>query len=212
LKVVSQTVKPLLVHHSIHAPTAQYASSATLQALKQIFVVKRAMMMTTNSFLLLFLLLGPWAATTSIANAFVLSNNNGPQQKITSTQLLYLSASSTTDQQDHENVELLDDDNNDDDNDWGMTPELKKVTNAFAVIQEEQTRYKQLLYMAQSTKEANNLPESSKILENKVPGCLSTVYVDGSAIYNKDIDDYVINFLGDSDGLMTKGLVALLVR
>ncbi|OEU08474.1 hypothetical protein FRACYDRAFT_196360 [Fragilariopsis cylindrus CCMP1102] len=93
-----------------------------------------------------------------------------------------------------------------------MTPELKKVTNAFAIIQEEQTRYKQLLYMAQSTKEANNLPESSKIVENKVPGCLSTVYVDGSAIYNKDMDDYVINFLGDSDGLMTKGLVALLVR
>jgi hypothetical protein len=173
------------------------------------------MMMTTNSFLLL-LSLGPWAATRSIANAFVYSNNNGPPQNIRSAQQqLYLSASSssttttTTDQQDHDNVELLEDD---DENDWGMTPELKKVTNAFAIIQEEQTRYKQLLYMAQSTKEVNNLPDSSKILENKVPGCLSTVYVDGSAIYNKDIDDYVINFLGDSDGLMTKGLVALLVR
>ena len=170
------------------------------------------MMMTTNSFLLL-LSLGPWAATTSIATAFVYSNNNGPPQNIRSAQQqLYLSASSTTttttDQQDHDNVELLEED----ENDWGMTPELKKVTNAFAIIQEEQTRYKQLLYMAQSTKEANNLPESSKILENKVPGCLSTVYVDGSAIYNKDMDDYVINFLGDSDGLMTKGLVALLVR
>ena len=94
----------------------------------------------------------------------------------------------------------------------GLTPELKRVTEAFAAIGDEQVRYKQLLYMAQNTKEANNFPESSKIPENKVPGCLSTVYVDGTAQYNKDIDNYVINFVGDSDGLLTKGLVALLVR
>lgn len=97
-------------------------------------------------------------------------------------------------------------------NDLGMTPELKKVTDAFAAIQEEQVRYKQLLYMAQSTEEANNLPASSKTPENKVPGCLSTVYIDGTAVYDNTINDYVINFQGDSDGLMTKGLVALLVR
>jgi hypothetical protein len=96
--------------------------------------------------------------------------------------------------------------------DLGLTPELKRVTDAFAAIQDEQVRYKQLLYMAQNTKEANTLPESSKIPENKVPGCLSTVYVDGTAEYNEEIGDYVINFLGDSDGLLTKGLVALLVR
>jgi len=96
--------------------------------------------------------------------------------------------------------------------DLGMTPELKRVTDAFAAIEQEQVRYKQLLYMAQTTKEANSLPEASKIPENKVPGCLSTVYVDGSAEYNGEVGDYVVNFLGDSDGLMTKGLVALLVR
>jgi len=96
--------------------------------------------------------------------------------------------------------------------DLGMTPELKRVTDAFAAINQEQVRYKQLLYMAQTTEEANSLPESSKIPENKVPGCLSTVYVDGTTVYDDKIGDYVINFLGDSDGLMTKGLVALLVR
>jgi len=96
--------------------------------------------------------------------------------------------------------------------DLGMTPELKRVTDAFAAIQNEQIRYKQLLYMAQTTKEANDLPESSKTPENKVPGCLSTVFVDGTAVYDDEIGDYVINFLGDSDGLMTKGLVALLLR
>jgi Fe-S metabolism associated domain len=96
--------------------------------------------------------------------------------------------------------------------DLGLTPELKRVTEAFAAIGDEQVRYKQLLYMAQNTKEANSFPEASKIPENKVPGCLSTVYVDGKAEYSDDVGDYVINFIGDSDGLLTKGLVALLVR
>ncbi|KAL3909652.1 MAG: hypothetical protein SGILL_008003, partial [Bacillariaceae sp.] len=96
--------------------------------------------------------------------------------------------------------------------DLGLTPELKRVTEAFAAIGDEQVRYKQLLYMAQNTKEANSFPEASKTAENKVPGCLSTVYVDGTVDFDDDAGDYVISFVGDSDGLLTKGLVALLVR
>lgn len=96
--------------------------------------------------------------------------------------------------------------------DYGLTPELKRVTDAFRTITDEQLRYKQLLYMAQNTKEANNIPESSKIAANKVPGCLSTVYIDGTAEYSEEVGDYLVNFIGDSDGLLTRGLVALLVR
>lgn len=96
--------------------------------------------------------------------------------------------------------------------DLGLTPELKRLTDAFGSIPDEQTRYKQLLYMAQHTKGANDMPAESMIPENKVPGCLSTVYVDGTAEYSEDAGDYVINFIGDSDGLLTRGLVALLVR
>lgn len=96
--------------------------------------------------------------------------------------------------------------------DLGLTPELKRVTDAFSSISDEQTRYKQLLYMAQNTKEANNMPPGSMTPENKVPGCLSTVYVDGKAEYSEESGDYLINFIGDSDGLLTRGLVALLVR
>ena len=96
--------------------------------------------------------------------------------------------------------------------DLGLTPELQRITDAFSAIPDEQVRYKQLLYMAQNTEKANSMPPSSKIPENKVPGCLSTVYIDGSARYNEEIGDYVIDFVGDSDGLLTRGLVALLVR
>jgi len=94
-----------------------------------------------------------------------------------------------------------------------LTPQLRKMTQAFASIPDEKTRYKQLLYMA------NQLPkldQSRYLPENKVPGCLSTVYVDCESSIEESASNgttrTVINFMGDSDGLLTKGLVAFLVK
>mmetsp|Transcript_30572 Transcript_30572/g.69056 ORF Transcript_30572/g.69056 Transcript_30572/m.69056 type:complete len:335 (-) Transcript_30572:40-1044(-) len=88
-----------------------------------------------------------------------------------------------------------------------LTPELEMMTGAFSSIADEKTRHKQLLYMA------NQLPtvdDSIRIPENKVPGCLSTVHVDCTT-EEKD-GDTLVNYVGDSDGLLTKGLLALLIR
>lgn len=52
--------------------------------------------------------------------------------------------------------------------------------------------------------------DSIRIPENKVPGCLSTVHVDCTT-EEKD-GDTLVNYVGDSDGLLTKGLLALLIR
>eukprot|EP00545_Synedropsis_sp_CCMP1620_P000867 CAMPEP_0119019060 /NCGR_PEP_ID=MMETSP1176-20130426/20876_1 /TAXON_ID=265551 /ORGANISM="Synedropsis recta cf, Strain CCMP1620" /LENGTH=307 /DNA_ID=CAMNT_0006973185 /DNA_START=32 /DNA_END=955 /DNA_ORIENTATION=- len=90
-----------------------------------------------------------------------------------------------------------------------LPAELRKITDAFANVPEDSVRHKQLLYMA------NQMPLLSPdqmIPENKVPGCLSTVFVDGTAAWSEEKQDYVIQFSGESDGLLTKGLVALLVR
>jgi hypothetical protein len=90
-----------------------------------------------------------------------------------------------------------------------LPAELRKITDAFANVGNDSLRHKQLLYMA------NLLPVISQdkmIPENKVPGCLSTVFVDGTATWSDEKEDYVIDFVGESDGLLTKGLVALLVR
>ena len=94
-----------------------------------------------------------------------------------------------------------------------LTPELKKMTLAFSSIPDEKLRYKQLLYMAGQLKQ---MDPSLMIPENKVPGCQSTVYVDCTPEKKMNEitgeEEIVLNYVGDSDGLLTKGLVALLVR
>jgi len=47
--------------------------------------------------------------------------------------------------------------------------------------------------------------------ENKVPGCLSTVHVTCDLEITED-GRKVVNYCGDSDGILTKGLLALLIR
>ena len=58
-----------------------------------------------------------------------------------------------------------------------------------------------------------NVDDNIRIPENKVPGCLSTVHVD-CLVESKEDDNnkLVVNYIGDSDGLLTKGLLALLIR
>lgn len=84
------------------------------------------------------------------------------------------------------------------------------MTNAFGSIPDEKTRHKQLLYMASKLPPVDN---DVRIPANKVPGCLSTVHVDCSVESSeKDEGKIVVNYVGDSDGLLTKGLLALLIR
>jgi stress-induced morphogen/sulfur transfer protein SufE len=56
---------------------------------------------------------------------------------------------------------------------------------------------------------------SLKVAENKVPGCLSTVHVHASVVESEEDEvqeGMRVRYSGDSDGLLTKGLVSLLVR
>jgi sulfur transfer protein SufE/stress-induced morphogen len=93
-------------------------------------------------------------------------------------------------------------------NPLGLTPELLKLANAFEMIGDDKLRYKQLLFMANQLKP---IDPASQIPANKVPGCLSTVHVDGT-VETSVAGASLVQFVGDSDGLLTKGLVALLVR
>lgn len=52
-------------------------------------------------------------------------------------------------------------------------------------------------------------PESEKTAENKVNGCVSQVWLTVSETGNGD--DKVLQFAGDSDAMIVKGLVAVLI-
>lgn len=84
-----------------------------------------------------------------------------------------------------------------------LPPVLAKYANGLRGVADDKLRYQQLLFLASK---CTPMDDDLKIEENKVPGCLSTVYIHASIK-----EDQKIYFLGDSDAQLTKGLVAMLV-
>jgi len=84
-----------------------------------------------------------------------------------------------------------------------LTPKLIKFAEGLKGVTDDRLRYQQLLYLADKCK---SMPTELKVESNKVPGCLSTVYVHATLQ-----TDGKVYFAGDSDAMLTKGLVAILV-
>jgi cysteine desulfuration protein SufE len=81
--------------------------------------------------------------------------------------------------------------------------QLDKLVKRFARISEPKRRYEQLLWYA---KKLEAFPSQGKIPENKVPGCVSQVYI------TAELNDGKVAFQGDSDAQITKGLLAMLIE
>lgn len=84
-----------------------------------------------------------------------------------------------------------------------LPPSLAKIVQRFARVSEPKRRYEQLIWYGQRLRE---FPESDKVPENKVPGCVSQVYITAT------LKDDKVLFQGDSDSQLTKGLVGLLIE
>ncbi|MBD2681842.1 MULTISPECIES: SufE family protein [Nostoc] len=84
-----------------------------------------------------------------------------------------------------------------------LPPALAKIVQRFQRASEPKRRYEQLIWYAQKL---NEFPEGDKLPDNKVPGCVSQVYITAS------LSDGKVVFQGDSDSQLTKGLVGLLVE
>ena len=80
---------------------------------------------------------------------------------------------------------------------------LKTLVTGLQNLPDDKYRYKQLLFWAS---QGPTIDEALATPENKVPGCLSTVYVHATK------ENGVVTFVGDSDAQLTKGLVNLLVK
>ncbi|MGB3239084.1 MAG: SufE family protein [Geitlerinemataceae cyanobacterium] len=84
-----------------------------------------------------------------------------------------------------------------------LPPTLDKMVQRFKRATEPKRRYEQLLYLAQKL---DDFPADAKIPENKVQGCVSQVYITAT------LEDGKIQFQGDSDAQLTKGLLAFLIE
>lgn len=80
---------------------------------------------------------------------------------------------------------------------------IDKLVQRFQKAADPKRRYEQLLWLA---KKLEAFPEAAKIEENKVKGCVSQVYIIA------DLEDGKLQYRGDSDAQITKGLVAFLIR
>ncbi len=84
-----------------------------------------------------------------------------------------------------------------------LPPSLERILQRFRRLSEPKQRYEQLLWYAKRLPE---FPATEKTPENKVPGCVSQVYITAK------LEEEKIYFQGDSDSQLVKGLVAILVE
>ncbi|MGI0491542.1 SufE family protein [Alkalinema pantanalense CENA528] len=80
---------------------------------------------------------------------------------------------------------------------------LAKIVQRFQRVTDPKRKYEQLIFYA---KKVPPFPEADKTTDNKVQGCVSQVYVTASLVDGK------VQFAGDSDAQLVKGLVGLLLE
>jgi cysteine desulfuration protein SufE len=84
-----------------------------------------------------------------------------------------------------------------------LPPALEKIVQRFARVTDPKRKYEQLIYYA---KKVEPMPDGDKIESNKVMGCVSQVFITAS------LQDGKVQFAGDSDAQLVKGLVGLLLE
>jgi sulfur transfer protein SufE len=79
------------------------------------------------------------------------------------------------------------------------------MTKALRAVSDDKLRYQQLMFLS---KKLGPMEQVFQVDGNKVPGCQSIVYIHATA----DPETKKVSFLGASDAILTKGLVAMLVN
>ncbi len=85
-----------------------------------------------------------------------------------------------------------------------MQLKIQKIKSIFETISNWEDRYKKIIEIG---KKASSLPDHDKKEELKVKGCQSQVWLKAEMKPNGEI-----HFEGDSDALIVKGLVSILIQ
>ena len=86
-------------------------------------------------------------------------------------------------------------------------PAFEAIAEDFAYLDDWEDRYRFLIELGRAL---GDFPESARTPENKVQGCASQVWI-ATRRDRESRGEPVMNFRGDSDALIVRGLIALLV-
>lgn len=86
-----------------------------------------------------------------------------------------------------------------------MATTLEEIRENFSLLDDWEDRYR---YVIELGKELEPLAEGDHSEENKVRGCVSQVWL--KPHLSSDQVDPVLSFVGDSDALIVRGLIAIL--
>lgn len=84
---------------------------------------------------------------------------------------------------------------------------IDKIKDDFALLDDWDDRYRYLIELGRML---NPMPEAGHSAENKVQGCVSQVWLARQLDHNKS-NQPVLNYLGDSDAHIVRGLIAILL-
>jgi len=82
--------------------------------------------------------------------------------------------------------------------------QLEELADTFEMLGEWEERYR---YLIELGRKLEPLPPGQKIEANKVRGCLSQVWM---TVRSEPGPPLTLHFLGESDGVITKGLIVVL--
>jgi cysteine desulfuration protein SufE len=84
---------------------------------------------------------------------------------------------------------------------------IETIRSDFALLDDWEDRYR---YLIELGRELPALPEALRTDANKVRGCVSQVWLASAARHNGAGDAAVLEFQGDSDAHIVRGLIAVL--
>lgn len=86
------------------------------------------------------------------------------------------------------------------------TADFKDIADNLGFLDDWEDRYRYLIELGQALP---TMDENDKIDDNKVNGCVSQVWLAVKKVKSQDRE--ILQFTGDSDAMIVKGLVAILI-